>query len=144
VAFSYALLGALFFGLAATLGTFTWSGSWSRLWHDIGTDPDKSLAWFLALALGLWVLAGLSLRYFTLGRGWRAATLAASLLLTFWNMGGAVRITIVGPVEASSFMPAPTLIGMKWLVAVAYASCSYLLWKNRGLLTIVGGGRDAR
>jgi hypothetical protein len=143
VALSYALLGALFFGLAATLVIFAWSGSWSRLWHDISGDPNKTLTWFLALALGLWVLAGLSLRYLTLGRGWRGATLAASLFLTLWNIGGAIRITIVGPLGAS-FVPAPTLIGTKWLLAAAYACCSYCLWKNRGLLTIVGGVRETQ
>ena len=140
VAFSYALLGVMFFVFAAMLVIFTWSGSWSRLWHDIGNDSAGSLASFSGIAVGHWVLAGLSLRYLRLGRGWRGFTLAASIFLALWNIGGAVRLTIVGTANALSFMPAPTVIGVKWLLALAYSACSYLLWKHRGLLTIGWSG----
>jgi hypothetical protein len=127
-AISYALLGALFFGFGAMLVTFTWSGSWARLWQDLAPDY-QSVASFGALALAQWSLAALSLRFLTLGRGWQLLTIAASLLLALWNIGGAVRQT-VHPV-AVSYVPVWSLVSAKWLLALAYSICSYSLWKHR-------------
>jgi len=132
VALSYALLGALFFFFAASLVAFTWSGSWSQLWHDLGNYSANSVGLFVGIALGHWVLAGLSLRYLTLGPRWRNVTLGASILLALWNIGGAVRLAIVGAAQALSFMDAPTVLGAKWLLALAYSICFYSLWKHRG------------
>jgi hypothetical protein len=131
VSFSYALLGALFFFFAASLVAFTWSGSWSRLWHDLGSYSGSSVGLFGSIALGHWILAGMSLRYLTLGQRWRVVTLGASFLLALWNIGGAVRLTITGAAQALSFMPAPTVLGAKWLLALAYLICFYSLWKHR-------------
>jgi hypothetical protein len=125
-AFSYALLGALSLGLGATLVSFTWSGSWRRLWYDLNYSE---VATFGALAILLGALAGLSLRYLALGRTWRFVTFGASLLLALWNLGGALRLTL-RHIEAS-FVPVWTLISTKWLLAVAFLVCSYSLWKHR-------------
>jgi hypothetical protein len=132
VAFCYALLGVMFFVIAAILVTLTWSGSWSHLLHDIGGDSDNYFAWFSGIALGHWTLAELCFRYSALPRWWRGFTLAASLFLALWNIGGAVRLMIVGAATVLSFMPAPTVIGMKWLIALIYSICFYSLWKHRG------------
>jgi hypothetical protein len=92
-AFSYALLGALFFAFGVMLIAFSWTGSWSRLWHAVGADCS-SVASFGATAILLWVLAALSLRFLALNRIWQLATFAASLLIALWNIGGAVRQTL--------------------------------------------------
>jgi hypothetical protein len=132
VAFSYALLGALYCFFAASLIDFSWTGSWSQLWQDLGAYSANSVALFGGIALGHWILAGLSLRYLALDRTWRGLTLIASLLLALWNIGAAVRLTILGAAEALEFMPTPTVFAGKWLFALAYAICSYLLWEHRG------------
>jgi hypothetical protein len=144
VAFSYALLGGLFFFFSASLVVFTWSGSWLRLWHDLSQYSANSVALFGGIAFGHWFLAGLSLRYLTVGPRWRGITLAASLFLVLWNIGGAARQTIVGvgTAQALSSIPAPTLLGAKWLIAAAYLICFHSLWKHRELLTNAWSGRE--
>jgi hypothetical protein len=132
VAFSYALIGVTFFAFAAMLVIFTWSGSVGRLWHDLRKDSDHSVPLFSGIALGHWVLAGLSLRYLNLDRLWRGVTIAGSLFLALWNIGGAMRLTIAGAPEALSFIPAPEVISVKWLLALAYSICAYSLLRHWG------------
>jgi hypothetical protein len=127
-AFSYALLGALFFAFGVMLIAFSWTGSWSRLWDAVGADCS-SVASFGATAILLWVLAALSLRFLALNRIWQLATFAASLLIALWNIGGAVRQTLHPFVV--SYVPGWSLVGAKWLLALAYSICSYSLWKHR-------------
>ena len=127
-ALSYALLGALFFAFGAMLVAFSWTGSWSRLWHDVGPDY-YSVASFSAVAILLWVLATLSLRFLALNRTWQLATFATSLLIALWNIGGAVRQTLHP--FAVSYVPGWSLVGAKWLLALACSICSYSLWKHR-------------
>lgn len=129
IALSYALLGTLSFALGAILIAIAWSGSWARLWHDVVVPEYLTLSSFAAFAVLLWTLAGLSLRYLELSRTWRFATLGVSVVLTLWNIGGAVRETIRPP--EVSFVQVWTLIGVRWLTALAYSICSYSLWRHR-------------
>ena len=126
VAFSYALLGSLSTGLWATLLPFWWPGSWHGFWHDL---DYSTFAIFAAISGFLWLLAALSLRYFALGRNWQFITFGASLLLVLWSVAAALWQTL-RPIEGP-FVPMWSLICAKWLLALAFLGCSFLLWKHR-------------
>ena len=131
VALSYALLCALSFALAAILVQFTlpaWSGPF--LWRELESSTALSIAIYLTVAAGFGVLAWLSLRFLALGPGWRSFTAVASILPALWGIIDAVKVTLVGH-RALAWMPAPSVIGMAWIIALAYAWCSYSLWKYR-------------
>lgn len=58
------------------------------------------------------------------------ATVAASLIVALWHIGGAVRLTVQRLPEAMAMMSPAKVLGIKWVLALSYSLCVYLLCKN--------------
>jgi len=119
VSASYAILAVLFLVTAALFMNFGAPGSPESMAAPV------SIYGSLAVAHAL--LATLIWRYRRLTVFWRCSVLAVSFILALWQVGGALREYFVPPTV--SFISVASLVGMKWLLALAYCLCAYLLWK---------------
>jgi hypothetical protein len=115
-----------------TMASQTQSGS---LPHHVALRAAQHFPLTAAIAVGLIVLSGLSLRFLTLSRPWRIAAIAVSLFFSLSQIANAARVTLIVTPMYLNFGPdnygyLAAELAMPWGWALAYSLCSYLLWKQ--------------
>lgn len=136
-------LVALFYA-AVTIPVLTWfeimrtassSAQSSSITHEMATHAANAFPLgILAVVLYL-ALAVLAFRFMELRASWRIVTLAGSIVVTLLQIANSVRDSSI-VIPAYMHLQPPTYgilaieLSVFWVRALAYALCSFVLWKT--------------
>jgi hypothetical protein len=135
VAFFYAAVGVLLLLWLTTIRTLGSSAPAGSRTHEYALHPANVFPLVALTVICYFALSGLSLRFLALSRPWRIATIAGSLFASCLQIANSARETLIvtpiylklGP-DNYGFMAVE--LAMFWGRALAFALCSYLLWKR--------------